>query len=715
MMPLEEYKRQLSIRSWVIFSSFALLGLAVFGRILWIQSAEHEDWMAIGARYESSVREIAPDRGQIYSRNGSVLATSVPVYRVTWDSRSEAIDWAVFDAELDALCKGLAEVLGERSAAGYRKLLRDGRNLGKRSVLIGSNVPYVAQKKLLELPFIKRGRFASGFVFEREEKRKKPFGALAARTVGIDREEHRVGLEASWNQELAGVTGRQLQRRVSGGAWMPVTNDFIVEPEGGLDLVSTIDMHLQDVASRALESQLIKHRAAWGTVILMETATGRIRAISNLTRDGDGKGEEAPTYHESYNHAIGTAVEPGSTFKLASLIAAMENGGARPDDIVDTGKGRVTFYGKTMSDSNADEGGHGPLTLEEVFEVSSNVGTALTIKKAFDLEPQKFLDGLAQLKVGEPTGVRLLGEAEPQVYQEVGEGNWSGLSLTQMSIGYEVTQTPLQTCALYNAVANRGRWVRPQLVEAVQRNGEIVERFEPEVAPRPLCSERTLAACQRMLEKVADPNGHGTAQYVFKGMPFRVAGKTGTARISEDGGYNKRHRASFAGYFPADNPRYTCIVVIADTQTGIYYGSSIAGPVFRELAWKVYATDPTFHGLTEGNLAQELHLPGAQDGARAELELLYQHLGCDYALNPNAASSDWVSVTTGPDRALLDARPIREGVMPDVRGMGLRDALYLLENTGISVRTHGTGSVRSQSITPGTPLGTYASITLDLS
>lgn len=715
MQDISNYRKGLNLRSWLVFSLFTLLGFAIFGRILWIQSAEHNTWMDVGARYESSVREIEPVRGQIYSHNGSVLATSVPVYRLSWDSRSEAIDWTTFDEEVDDLCSGLAAILKERTAAEYKKLLKDGRNLGRRSVPIGKDIPFIEQKELLKLPFIRRGRFASGFVFEREEKRKKPFGQLAARTVGIDRDQNRVGLEASWNPELAGVTGQQLQRRVSGGAWMPVTDDFIVEPVAGLDLVSTIDMHLQDVASRALERQLIKHNAAWGTVVLMETASGRIRAISNLTRDGDGTGDGTPRYYESFNHAIGTAVEPGSTFKLATLMAAIEDGGVLPNDVVKTGKGRVTFYGKTMSDSNAEEGGHGDITVEEVFEVSSNVGAALTIKQAFGMEPQKFLSSLASLQVGEPTGVRLAGEAQPQIYKKVGEGNWSGLSLTQMSIGYEVTQTPLQTLSLYNAVANQGLWVQPQLVEGLMHNGEWIQDIAPVRRSRPICSKSTLDACHAMLKKVASPDGKGTAHNVFKNMPFAVAGKTGTAWISEDGGYKGRYRASFAGYFPADNPRYSCIVVIADTRSGLYYGSTIAGPVFRELAWKVYSTDPSFHGLTTGKLAENAHLPGAQDGAREELEALYSHFDLEYAASPEGQVSDWVSVSTGHERAILDARQVVEGAVPDVRGMGLRDALYLLENAGLSVKMQGVGSVRRQSIAPGTPLGNYATITLELS
>ncbi|MGB0195576.1 MAG: peptidoglycan D,D-transpeptidase FtsI family protein, partial [Flavobacteriales bacterium] len=588
-------QREFSNRTWLSFGLFVALGLAIFGRILWIQGAEHEQWNAVGERFESSVQSIAPARGQIYASNGSVLATSVPVFEVRWDSKSEAINWDIFDRELDDLCAGLSDVLGDKNPAEYREILRNGRNMGRRNTLVARRVSYIKQKQLIELPFIRRGRFKSGFTFARIEQRRKPFGDLAGRTIGIDRDENRVGLEASWNEELAGVTGRQLQRRVAGGQWMPVSDDYIVEPVAGYDVISSIDMHLQDVASNALRRQLQDHDAAWGTVILMEVATGKIRAMANLTRTQEGTDDTPSVYQESFNHAIGTAVEPGSTFKLASLITAMESGGVKPDDEIDTGNGVVSFYGKRMSDSNADQGGYGVLTTEEIFEVSSNVGTALTLKGAFGEEPQAFLDGLQRLGVHEPTGIRLAGESQPQVYTEVGSGRWSGLSLTQMSIGYEVTQTPLQILNLYNAIANGGTLMRPQLVERLESNGSVVRTIEPEVVKQRICSATTLEACQRMMRRVADPEGQGTAQFIFAKSPYTVAGKTGTARIAGPNGYDGRYRASFAGYFPAEAPRYSCIVVIADTRSGVYYGSSIAGPVFRELANKVYATDPTFH------------------------------------------------------------------------------------------------------------------------
>ncbi len=706
-------RKEFSTRVWLVFGLFVALGFSIFGRILWIQSAEHEQWKEVGERFESSVRDITPSRGQIYAINGNVLATSVPIFEVRWDSKSEAINWDTFDAELDSLSQGLSQILGDRSPREYREVLRNGRNLGRRNTLIARRASYIQQKRLAKLPFIRRGRFKSGFTFARTEQRRKPFGDLASRTIGIDRNENRVGLEASWNTELSGSVGKQIQRRVAGGEWMPVSDDFIVEPHAGLDVISSIDMHLQDVASNALRQQLQTHDAAWGTVVLMEVETGMIRAMANLTRSTSEPQEGEPAeYFESFNHAIGTAVEPGSTFKLASLMAAMNDGDVKPEDEIDTGNGVTYFYGKRMSDSNADEGGSGILKTSEIFEVSSNVGTALTIKKAFGENQQGFLDALKRIGVQSATGVRLAGESQPLVYENVGDGRWSGLSLTQMSIGYEVTQTPLQTLTLYNAVANGGTSLRPQLVERLENNGQVVKLFKPEVLKQSICSKRVLDACQSMLKRVADPEGNGTAQYVFAKSPYRVAGKTGTARIAGPNGYDGRYRASFAGYFPAESPRYSCIVVIADTKSGVYYGSSIAGPVFRELANKVYATDPSFHTTSAGLLAEKCKLPGSKDGAQTDLIQLYQAFEMPYQGN---SSGDWVTVTTSDSVAVLRPRSIEANRVPDVRGMGLRDALYLLENAGLQVKTHGMGTVRRQSIAPGSDLTTSQAITLELS
>ena len=544
--------------------------------------------------------------------------------------------------------------------------------------------------------------------------RKKPFGQLAKRTIGIDRENSRVGIELAWNKELGGVEGKQMQKRISGGAWLPVTDEFIIEPQEGLDVVTTIDMHLQDVASSALRNQLFKHDAEWGVVVLMEVKTGYVRAISNLKRLEDSNG--LPYYNESYNHALGTAVEPGSTFKLASLMACLESGKMGLEDIVDTENGEYYFHDRRMRDSNWKEGGHGKISLRECFEMSSNIGSALSVKQCFSLEPQEFLDQLKLMGITEPLGVNLVGEGIPKVYSTVGEGDWSGISLTQMAIGYEVTQTPLQTLALYGAIANNGKMMRPTFVTETQRKGITVENFEPVVVKNRICSSSTLRECKIMLESACLPGGKGTASNLFVNKPYTVAGKTGTSKIAENGGYaSGRYRASFTGYFPADNPEFVCIVVIADTKSGSYYGSTIAAPVFMDLADLIYATDPSFHTVSDEPLLAltERHLPTSKNGAREELVGLYKILGVPF-IQTNE-EGDWVRVTTESNNVKLTTRIFEDKAVPDVRGMGLRDALYLLENAGVKVRYEGNGTVRKQSIPAGTPLTPKSTITIELS
>ena len=685
-------------RIWVVFVGLTLVGLGVFARILMIQTVEHEQWADRGEEFSASVRTIAPARGQILAEDGSLLATSVPVYDLRWDAKCEGMRWDMYDAYVDSLCLELGQALGKQPSA-LKSKFDNAIERGHRGALIARNIPFTAFQSLRNLPFVKLGRYKSGLVFERKENRRRPFGKLAARTVGIDREHQRVGLERAWNDELAGVEGQQLSRKVAGNQWMPVTDEFLVDPVEGLDVVTSLDLHLQDVATNALEQQLRRHDAAWGTVIVSEVSTGFIQAIANLTRHEVG--ENAIEYWEDFNHAIGTAVEPGSTFKLATLMACMEEGMA-PTDSVDTGDGQIYFHGKRMRDSNHKDGGHGSIPLTKVFEVSSNVGSALAVKETFGEQPQAFLDRLKTIGVTEKTGLRYVGEAEPKVKTSTEHRGWTGLSLTQMAIGYEVTQTPLQTLALYNAVANNGRMMRPQLVRGLKKGSDFVKTYEPFVLNPRVCNANTLTACKSMMEAVCDPEGEGTAQRLFDDKPYTVAGKTGTARIATRNGYEQgRYRASFAGYFPADNPRYSCIVVIADTKSGSYYGSTIAAPVFREVADLIYATDPAFHTLSRGPLAETQSLPASKDGDRKSLETLYAAMGMAHS---EGLTTDWVKVETGDNEAQLNPLELQESEVPDVRGMGLRDALYLLENAGLKVDYQGMGTVKSQSIAPGTPL-----------
>lgn len=701
-------------RLWLVFITLCIVAVGIFARIITIQFVEHEHWTAKGAEYTHSVKNIEPARGQILARDGSLLAISVPVYDLSWDSQCEAINWDTYSAKKAELCEGLSKILG-RPASHYANLLDNAIANEKRYTLFGRNIPYTKYKDLKELPFVNRGRYKSGFIFSRKEDRRKPFNQLAGRTIGIDRDDRRVGIELAWNKELGGVEGKQLQHRIAGGAWLPVADEYISEPEQGLDVVTTIDMHLQDVATSSLEKQLKKHKAAWGIVALMEVETGYIRAISNLTRSSEDS-EGNANYYESFNHALGSAVEPGSTFKLASLMTCLESGKIQLTDSIDTGKGIAYFHGKPMKDSDWDKGGHGKISLKEVFTMSSNIGSAYAVKQCFSLEPQKFLDGLQKIGVSKPLGVNLVGEGVPHVYSTVGEGSWSGLSLTQMAIGYEVTQTPLQTLALYNSVANNGVMLKPIFVTETLKNGETVSTFKPEVINGRVCSAKTLEACKTMMEGVCIPDGDGTAARLFKNSPYTVAGKTGTCKIAHNGSYaDGRYRASFTGYFPAEDPKYTCIVVISDTKSGSYYGSTIAAPVFRDLADLIYATDPSFHKINTDPLVPEIeqHLPTANNGAREELEKLYNELGIQYADLSN--QSDWVSVSTKKDSVILATRKIEPQTMPNVKGMGLKDALYLLENAGIKVNYEGTGVVKHQSVSPGTPFTRASTIKLILS
>jgi cell division protein FtsI (penicillin-binding protein 3) len=485
-----------------------------------------------------------------------------------------------------------------------------------------------------------------------------------------------------------------------------MNNEFVEEPEPGADIITTIDVHLQDVAHAALKRKLEETNAEWGCAILMEVQTGFVRAIANLSQH-NREGE----FSERLNYAISQSVEPGSTMKLASLMACMDEGMVKLDDKVETGNGQVTFHGRTMKDSNWDKGGNGTITAEQVFEKSSNVGTALLVKKSFGDNPQRYLDKLHSFGIAEPLGITLSGEASPRMYKTTKDNGWSGLSLTQMAIGYETTCTPLQTLALYNAVANNGVMVRPQFVQEVRRNGLIIEKAQPIIIRPKICKDETLAQCRKMMEGVTEEGG--TAGRLFEKCPYKVAGKTGTAWLHEDGGYQAHHyRASFVGYFPAENPRYTCIVVVNDPR-GAYYGSVIAAPVFMELADKIYSTELEFHAPSQrdSTLMVQHHLPRVKSGSAKELNTVFSGLKIPVYTD---GEGQWYTTVLQNDSLQVSPRVIESGIVPNVLGMGLQDALYLLESQGMRVKVSGFGTVRKQSIPAGSHIHSNPQITIEL-
>ena len=692
-------------KAWMVFAGLCLLAIAIVVKVFVIQLFPDEKAQQLAENFTYKVREIQPVRGQIYSSDGSLLATSIPEYEIRWDAKAP-YDEAEYQAQLDSLCISFNQLFGDRAVAEYKAMFKKAKSEGNRYFEIIDHVDYNQLQKVKKFPFIRKGTVRGGFVFEEKFIRDQPFGTLASRTIGMERAENKVGIERDYDELLRGKKGSQMMEKIAGGVWKPMNNEFVEIPEPGADIITTIDIHLQDVAHAALKRKLEETNAEWGCAILMEVQTGFVKAVANLSRN-NREGE----FNERLNYAISHSIEPGSTMKLASLMACMDEGGVQLNDKVETGNGQVTFHGRTMKDSNWDKGGNGTITAEQVFEKSSNVGTALLVKKSFGDNPQRYLDKLHSFGIAEPLGITLSGEASPRMYNTTKDNGWSGLSLTQMAIGYETTCTPLQTLAFYNAVANNGVMVRPQFVQEVRRNGRVIEQAQPVIVRQKICKDETLAQCRKMMEGVTEEGG--TADWLFQKCPYKVAGKTGTAWLHEDGGYQAHHyRASFVGYFPAENPRYSCIVVVNDPR-GAYYGSVIAAPVFMELADKIYSTELEFHAPAQldSTMMVEHQWPAIKGGSTNELNTLFSSLNIPVPAQPG---NTWISASNENKSLVVTQRDIQAGMVPNVVGMGLQDALYLLESNGMRVKVMGYGTVKRQSIPAGATIQTNPNIIIEL-
>jgi cell division protein FtsI (penicillin-binding protein 3) len=515
---------------------------------------------------------------------------------------------------------------------------------------------------------------------------------LAYRTIGWDKDgtQNDVGLEGAYSALLEGEQGQRLVQRIGNGVWRPLNDENEIEPQNGHDIITSIDINIQDVAEDALMRQLIAHEADHGCAILMEVKTGFIVAIANIGKNKDG------VYGEEYNYAIGESSEPGSTFKLASIIAALDDGLINLDDTVDTQGGAVRFANRIMKDSH--HGGYGRISVGRAFELSSNVGISKIINKAYKDKPQQFIDRLYAMRLNQSLGLDIPGEGRPSI-KDTKHKYWSKVSLPWMSIGYEVAITPLQTLAFYNAVANNGTMVRPQFIREIRSANEVIEKFEPVVLlPSIVKHPETIAKARKLLEGVVQ---QGTATHL-KNPVYSIAGKTGTAQIAQNNaGYNKsNYKASFVGYFPAEDPSYSMIVVINNPSKGVYYGGSIAGPVFKEVADKVYAT--RLHHMPQPTDSTGVSKPIFAAGNANELQVIYTSM---HSIMPeNTIPSEWVAYRGLNDGVEVVAVDASEGNTPDVRGMGARDALFLLESAGLKVQLTGKGKVKRQSIAPGSKI-----------
>lgn len=696
-------KKAILMRVSIVYLLMVVFALVVMGRTIYLQLVEKDKWQEAEI---SSVRSktIEPNRGNIYTSDGRLLAVDVPYYEVRMDMRSEAFTREIFDAGYHELSQKLATLFKDRHWSSYKQGLVQAREKGNRYYLVKRNVTHLQLQELKKFPIFKEGRYKGGVIYVQQNKRIRPHGLLAARTIGYTMEGDRgsvVGIEGAYDTELSGIEGYRLMRRVSGDVWMPVTDKNEVEPRDGYDVVTTIDIALQDVAENALLNQLTQHEADHGTVVVMEVATGKVKAIANLGRNEDG------SYSEKYNYAIGESAEPGSTFKLASVISLLEDGHLRPEDKVDVGDGVVYYNGHRLEDSG-DEG-LGVITLQEAFEKSSNVGISMLVREKYKDHPEQFINRLYQLRLNQKLNLEIKGEGEPDI-KYTDNPLWSGLSLPMMSIGYEVRLTPLQTLAFYNAIANNGEMVRPLFVEEIRYHGQVLEQYDKVILNHKLCSEETLGMVKKMLEGVVE---NGTAKNL-KNSYYAIAGKTGTCQIAEGKrGYEKKnYQASFAGYFPADNPQYSCIVVVTSPSRSVYYGNLVAGPIFREITDKIYVQDFNLQHEEDLEIAA-VDAPFSKSGYKKELESSLKYLEIPY--NSNEHESEWVKTKSTGESIALRRSDIGETYIPDVKDMGARDAVFLLENLGLRVELNGRGTVRGQQPLPGALIKNGALVKLEMS
>lgn len=691
-------------RSVVVYVAVAILGIAILVRVLILQFIQHGKWAAMAEKYVYKTDEVIANRGDILADDGRLLASSVPYYTIYMDTRSTGMTSETWSNGINGLSSGLARLIGDRSAAGWKSTITEARRKHDRYFLIKRKVSYMTLKKLKDLPIFREGQYKGGMVAIIESRRILPNDDLGMRTIGyLNQEGNEVGIEGAFDKELAGRNGIAIKQRLTGGDWMPVDGPGTIESKDGNDVVTTIDIDLQDVATTALITQLKKHNAHHGCAVLMEVASGDVKAIANLELAGDGD------YHENYNYAIGESTEPGSTFKLPALMAALEDGVVDTGDIVDTGDGSVRFYDKVIKDTK--EEGYGKITVKQVFEKSSNVGTSKIIYEHYKEHPKDFVNRLYAMRLNEKLNLQVKGEGTP-VIRYPGEKLWSGLTLPMMSHGYEVLMTPLQILAFYNAVANDGRMVRPRFVTAIMRNGSVVKSFDKEIIVNSIASRSTIRKAKAMMEGVVE---HGTATNL-KNSSYKIAGKTGTAQIARGksgyrGSTGISYQASFVGYFPAENPVYSCIVVVSAPSNGVYYGNLVAGTVFKDIADKVYSKN-FFRDFHPENKDLIVKAPEAGNGFRDDINEVLGELDVRFR---KTSKADWVRTRENGDTIRLAGVKLENGLVPDVRGMSLRDAVYLLENSGLKVRYSGKGKVLRQSPEHGARYQEGATVSLTMS
>ncbi len=693
-------KKSILVRVRIASLCVFFFAVAIGVKIAHIQVIEGDKWAKLNNAVMFDYKTVKATRGNIYSDNGSLLATDLPFYKVAIDPTLAKKE--VFDKGIDSLSRFLAKYYKDKSPDDYKQMMKDARSLDRHYIIINrKQINYQTKKMMSAWPIFREGRYKGGVIFEKIDVRYRPFSNLSRRTVGFVNEEGKgVGLEYSFNDALAGQNGEALFQKISGGTWKPVFDGNNVKAQDGLDIQTTLDINLQDVAETSLYRAMEEHNADEGTVAVMEVATGHIKAMSNLSKDGSG------AYTEKFNHAVGGLVEPGSTFKLVTMMALLEDTNIELTDSIKTGKGEYTFYRKKVRDH--EEGGYGTISIKKAFEVSSNIAMAKLVDKHFGTKPEKFLDHVDKLKLSKPLGLQLTGEAYPKITRPK-DKDWSGITLPWMAYGYGFEITPLHTLTLYNAVANNGKMIKPIFVTSIKQADQATKEFETEILNDKICSSKTLGQLKILLEGVVE---NGTAKNL-KSADYRIAGKTGTAQILEDGHYTKKVITSFVGYFPAHAPKYTILVLIKNPKGWQQYGNTVAGPVFKDIADNIYSRDINLHVAMEKRTVPEVGVfPTIKAGKQDEITMLTNSLGIS---SHSSTEEDWIKATKNGNALMLKKNLIRKDQVPDVKGMTFKDAIYLLEKAGLRVSYDGIGRVAEQSITAGSKFTKGSKIYLRLS
>jgi cell division protein FtsI (penicillin-binding protein 3) len=668
-MAVEEKKK--SYRVFVVALLLCFMAIAItvkLSNIIWIEG----DYYRKLAKDRTVKTFVIPaNKGNIYSADGSLLATSIPNYTIRFDALApNAKD---FEANIQGLSDSLA-TLFDKTASYYQEELRLAKANKNRYLLLGKNLSYTEYVRLKSFPLFNKGTNKGGLIIEQETVREHPIGKIAERTIGYERKDEngnplRVGIEGAFGKYLNGKDGKILKQKIAKGQWKPIRDQNEVDPQDGFDVISTIDVYIQDIAHHALLKQLEEYNAEHGCVVVMETQTGNIKAISNLGRD-----ETSGNYYETINYAVAEAHEPGSTFKLVDMIALLDDNKIDTSKVYDSNGGTIIYRGRKVRDSH--DGGYGKISVGRGFEVSSNTVLVQAVYENYKDKPSEFVNRIENLGLNKPLGLPFQGEGKPSIPRPT-DKSWSAISLPWMAFGYGVAITPLQTLTLYNAVANNGEMVKPQFVTEIKEWNKSIKKYDKQVINPKICSDATIKKLKALLENVVK---HGTGSKLYS-KEFSMAGKTGTAQANygTNGGSDKHYISSFVGFFPVENPQYSCIVVVhkPNTSKNNYYGADVAGPVFKRIAQKIFTDVPSQNEIK--NLQSKV----------AVQEKNYQNY-------------------------ILKSQSIKNAI-PNVKGMPGMDALSLLENLGLKVKVVGNGKVQSQSINAGTTIKKNDLITINLS